>query len=138
MTALTISRLARAASVNVETIRYYERRGLLPEPPRRSSGYRQYPPDSVARLHFIKRAQDLGFSLKEIAELLELRVNAETVCSEIMQCAETKVAEIEQKLATLERMRQILTDLLAHCHIQEPTGECPILLALDVDSIQTT
>ncbi|MCC6167806.1 MAG: heavy metal-responsive transcriptional regulator, partial [Caldilineaceae bacterium] len=115
MTGLTIGRLARAASVNVETIRYYERRGLLPEPPRRDSGYRQYPPDSVARLRFIKRAQDLGFSLKEIAELLDLRVNTETACGEVMQRVETKVAEIEQKLATLERMRQILTNLLVHC-----------------------
>lgn len=134
MNVLTIGQLAKQAGVNVETIRYYERRSLLPEPPRRVSGYRQYSPDAVARIQFIKRAQELGFSLNEIQELLSLRVDAESACSEVKQRAESKVAEIEQKMATLQRMKQILTDLMQHCHTQEPTAECPILAALDTDA----
>lgn len=137
MSTLTIGRLAHAAGVNLETIRYYERRGLLPRPPRRESGYRQYPPDSAARLRFIKHAQTLGFSLSEIGELLALRVDAQTACDEVRQRAEHKVAEIEQKLKTLERMRQILSTLIEHCHTQEPTGECPILTALDTEPVET-
>src|SRR5688572_27027868 len=98
MNVLTIGQLAKRAGVNLETIRYYERRGLLSEPPRRASGYRQYRPDVVARIRFIKRAQELGFSLNEIHELLSLRVEAATVCSDVKQRAEAKVAEIEQKM----------------------------------------
>ena len=116
MTAFTIGQLARRAGVNLETIRYYERRSLLPEPPRRASGYRQYSPDTVGRIRFIKRAQALGFSLDEIADLLSLRVDAQSACHEVQHLAETKVVEIEQKLETLQRMKQILMDLLHHCH----------------------
>lgn len=133
MSVLTIGQLAKQAGVNLETIRYYERRGLLSEPPRRASGYRQYEPDVVARICFIKRAQELGFSLNEIQELLSLRIDAETACSEVKQRAEAKVAEIEQKMETLQRMKQVLTDLMRHCRTQEPTAECPILAALDAD-----
>jgi MerR family mercuric resistance operon transcriptional regulator len=85
----------------------------------------------VARIRFIKRAQELGFSLNEIAELLSLRVDAQTACNEVQQLTETKVTEIEQKLETLERMKQILLGLLHHCHTRQPTSECPILAALD-------
>jgi MerR family mercuric resistance operon transcriptional regulator len=131
MNTLSISQLAKRAGVNLETIRYYERRSLLPEPPRRASGYRQYPPDAVARIRFIKRAQELGFSLNEIAELLSLRVDAQTACNEVQQLAETKVTTVEQKLETLQRMKQILTDLLHNCRTRQPTSECPILAALD-------
>lgn len=131
MNTLTIGQLAKRAGVNLETIRYYERRSLLPEPARRASGYRQYPPNAVARIRFIKRAQELGFSLNEIAELLSLRVDVQTVCYEVQRLTETKVAEIEQKLLMLQRMRQVLTELLHHCQTRQPTGECPILAALD-------
>ena len=135
MNTLTIGQLAKRASVNLETIRYYERRNLLPEPPRRASGYRQYSPDAVARIRFIKRAQELGFSLNEIAELLSLRVDAEGACNEVQQRVETKVTEIEQKLETLQQMKQVLMDLLHHCQTQQQTGECPILAALDSEAI---
>lgn len=134
MNVLTIGQLAKQAGVNLETIRYYERRGLLSEPPRRASGYRQYRPDVVVRIRFIKRAQELGFSLNEVHELLSLRVEAETACSEVKQRAEAKVAEIEQKMETLQRIKQILTDLMGHCDTQELTTECPILAALDADT----
>ena len=131
MNTLTIGQLAKRAGVNLETIRYYERRSLLPQPSRRASGYRQYPPDTVARIRFIKRAQELGFSLNEIAELLFLRVDVQTACHDVQRLAETKVTEIEQKLVMLQRMRQVLNELLHHCQMQQPTGECPILAALD-------
>jgi Hg(II)-responsive transcriptional regulator len=131
MDVLTIGQVAKRAGVNLETIRYYERRGLLPAPPRQTSGYRQYTPDVVARVRFIKGAQELGFSLNEIHELLSLRVEAVTVCSEVQQRAEAKVAEIEQKIETLQRIKQILTDLVQHCRTKEPTAACPILAALD-------
>lgn len=133
MNTLTIGQLAKRAGVNLETIRYYERRSLLPEPARRASGYRQYPPNAVARIRFIKRAQELGFSLNEIAELLSLRVDAQTACDEVQQLVENKVMEIEQKLQTLRHMKQILTELLYHCQTRQLTAECPILAALDND-----
>ena len=85
--ALTIGRLANASGVGVETIRFYEREGLLPEPPRKRSGYRQYPADAVARVLFIRRAKELGFTLKEITELLKLRVDPDTSCADVRALA---------------------------------------------------
>jgi MerR family mercuric resistance operon transcriptional regulator len=134
MNTLTIGQLAKRAGVNLETIRYYERRSLLPDPSRRASGYRQYSLDAVARIRFIKRAQELGFSLTQIGELLSLRVDAQTACHEVRQLAEAKVIEIEQKLETLQRMKHILNDLLYNCNTRQPTNECPILAALDAET----
>jgi len=131
METLTIGQLAKKAGVNVETIRYYERRGLIPEPPRRESGYRQYGPDFVLRLQFIKRAQELGFSLNEIAELLALRVDSNTVCSDVKQRAEVKIADIEAKIQTLQQMKQALVALVAVCNENGTTSECPILETLE-------
>src|SRR5437588_12788993 len=96
-TALTIGRLAQEAGINLETVRYYERRGLLPKPPRTASGYRLFPADATLRLRFIRRAQELGFSLKEIRELLALRVSPRTTSAEIRKRTEVKIADIEQK-----------------------------------------
>ncbi len=98
MTTLTISQLAERADVNLATIRYYERRGLIPEPPRRPSGYRIYSEASVARLRFIKSAQDLGFSLKEIKELLALRVDPNATCADVKRQGEAKLAQIAEKI----------------------------------------
>src|SRR5256714_32011 len=98
MEILSIGQVARRAGVGVETVRFYEREGLLEEPPRRASGYRQYSEQVVTRLHFIKRAQQLGFSLKEITELLMLRVDGQTSCEEVKRHAEATIAEVEQKL----------------------------------------
>jgi MerR family mercuric resistance operon transcriptional regulator len=108
MRSITIGQLARKGRVNVETIRYYERRGLIPEPPRRESGYRQYSQDAVARIHFIKRAKELGFSLKEISELLFLRVDPYTTCGDVKKRAEVKIADIEEKIRDLQRMKEAL------------------------------
>ena len=108
MEILSIGQVARRAGVGVETVRFYEREGLLEEPPRRASGYRQYSEPVVARLHFIKRAQKLGFSLKEITELLLLRVDAQTSCEEVKGRTEAKIAEVERKMVELQRMRQAL------------------------------
>jgi len=131
METVTIGQLARKARVHVETVRYYERRGLLPEPLRRWSGYRQYSQDDVMRLQFIKRAQKLGFSLKEIAELLSLRVDPETSCDDVKKRTEAKLADIEAKIHALERMRKALKKLVASCSGRGPTSACPILEALE-------
>jgi MerR family copper efflux transcriptional regulator len=131
MRTISIGQVARQAGVGVETIRFYEREGLLEEPPRRASGYRQYTEQVVNRIHFIKHAQRLGFSLKEITELLLLRVDAQTTCEEVKQRTEAKIAEVERKLVELQRMRQALLQVASLCTGQGPTGRCPMLDALD-------
>jgi len=131
MPSLTIGQVARHAGVGVETVRFYERQGLLDEPPRRASGYRQYTPEAVTRLRFIKRAKELGFSLKEITELLSLRVDPATMCGEVKQRAEAKIAVINAKLRDLQQMKEALTTLVAACSGSGPTSQCPILDALE-------
>jgi len=131
MRNLTIGQLAGKAQVNVETIRYYERRGLMPEPPRRESGYRQYSEDDVARILFIKHAKELGFSLKEILELLSLRVDPNTTCGDVKKRAEVKVADIDEKIRALQKMKRALTKLVTLCRGRGPTSECPILEVLN-------
>jgi MerR family mercuric resistance operon transcriptional regulator len=128
---LTIGQLARRAGVNVETVRYYERRALLPEPPRTRAGYRQYAPDAVRRMGFIKRAQELGFTLDEIAELLALRVDPETNCDAVEAQAEHAIARIDAKVAHLDRMRAALGKLVKACRARRPTDECPVLETLE-------
>lgn len=131
MESLSIGQLAKAAQINAETVRYYEREGLLPRPARRASGYRHYPPATVARLQFIKRSKELGFSLKEIAELLALRVDPHTCCADVKHRAEAKLADIERKLADLRRMRRALTQLVHDCRGEGPSSACPILDSLE-------
>lgn len=131
MRALTIGRLARAGGVNLETVRYYERRGLLPRPPRSASGYRLFPEESARRLRFIRRAQELGFSLKEIRELLSLRVSRRARSTDVRRRAEAKIADIEAKIKTLESMRRTLRKLATSCAGCGPLSECPILESLD-------
>lgn len=131
MGPLSIGQLARRAGVGIETVRFYERRGLLEEPARKESGYRQYDEDVVARLRFIKRAKELGFSLKEIKELLALRVDPTTTCAEVKSKAEAKIADIEQKIEVLQRMKKALLKVTKECSGRGPTGECPILEALE-------
>jgi len=132
---MTIGQVARAADVNVQTIRYYERRGLFPEPPRTASGYRQYDQETVRRLRFVKRAQELGFSLKEIDELLALRVHHGAACDEVEDRVRHKVARVERMLADLTRVRDVLLDLAGACRDRRPTEECPILEVLDHDAV---
>ncbi len=131
MGSLMIGQLAQRAGVGVETVRFYEREGLISEPPRRPSGYRDYPPETVTRIQFIRRAKDLGFSLKEISELLELRVRPRRNCALGKRTADAKIADIDTKVAALRRMRRALTHLTKACEERTPTTECPILTSLD-------
>ncbi|MCZ7624583.1 MAG: heavy metal-responsive transcriptional regulator [Candidatus Methylomirabilota bacterium] len=133
MQTLTIGQLAKQAHVHIETIRYYERRRLIPEPPRRESGYRQYPLEAVERIRFIRRAQELGFSLKEIVELLSLRIDPETTSADIKRRAQAKIADIDAKVRDLEQMKTALMKLAAACRGRGPTSECPILETLASD-----
>jgi MerR family mercuric resistance operon transcriptional regulator len=130
MTSLTIGQLAQRAGVGVETVRFYEREGLISEPPRRPSGYRDYPLESVTRITFIRRAKELGFSLKEIRELLDLRVRPRRNCAHVKHNADAKIADIDTKIAGLRRMRRALTNLTKACEERTPTTECPILASL--------
>jgi len=127
-----IGQVAHLAEVGVETIRFYERRGLIDEPPRRASGYRQYPPEAVTRIGFIRRAKDLGFSLQEIKELLELRVDADATCADVQGRANVKIRDIQHKIEILEGMRAALDDLVTSCSGDGPLSECPILDAMDM------
>lgn len=131
MDHLTIGKLAKKARVNIETIRYYERRGLIPMPPRTYSGYRQYSQKTVKRLEFIKRAKELGFSLREIDDLLSLRLDPATPCSEVKTRAEAKIDQIEEKIISLRKMEEALVELTKACSGQGPIIECPIVEALE-------
>jgi MerR family transcriptional regulator, copper efflux regulator len=130
VTHFTISQLANHAQVTVETVRYYERRGLLPKPPRRAAGYRQYSQDHLAYLEFIRRAQALGFSLKEIAELLALRADPRMRCHDVRAQAAHKLADVDAKIRALEHIRGVLERLIAECPGEGPLSACPILDAL--------
>ena len=131
MGSLTIGQLAQRAGVGVETVRFYEREGLISEPPRRPSGYRDFPPETVTRIMFIRRAKDLGFSLKEISELLELRVRPRRSCAIVKRNADAKISDIDTKITALRKMRRALTNLTKACEERTPTTECPILTSLD-------
>ena len=130
---LRTGELAAQAGVNVQTLRYYERRGLLDEPERRASGYREYSPDAVQLIRFIKRAQELGFTLAEVEDLLRLRSDQEAACSEVRTAAEAKIEDIEQKIRHLRAMKRALGILVASCASEGSSRHCPILEALDDD-----
>ena len=125
--ALTIGELGEKAHVNIETLRYYERRGLLPSPPRSAANYRLYPPEALKVVRFIKHAQELGFSLKEIEELLSLRSIPEAQCADVKRLAQEKIKDIDGKIATLQALRDVLATLLIACPGQAPVQQCPIL-----------
>ncbi|MBI5875158.1 MAG: MerR family DNA-binding protein [Deltaproteobacteria bacterium] len=136
METLTIGRVAKKAGVNIETIRYYERQGLIPRPPRRQSewgalGYRHYPAETVKRIQFIRHAKELGFSLKEIAELLSLRIEQGVTCGDVRKRAEAKIADIDTRIKILQRMKKALVNLAKECKARGPVSECPILEALE-------
>lgn len=130
---ITISQLAKHCAVSLETIRYYEREGLLPKPPRSASGYRLFVSADVRRVRFVKRAQELGFSLKEIKELLALRVTPGMTSAPVRKRAEAKIADIEEKLQTLRAMKRALTQLTAACCGDGSITECPILESLNLE-----
>ena len=131
MDGLTIGEVAVQAKVHIETLRYYERRGLVAKPPRSISNYRRYPQNAVRRVQFIKRAQELGFSLTDIKELLALRADPEAKCGEIRAHAEAKIKAIDAKIDSLIAMKSALSTLVAACSGQGPLTECPILESLD-------
>lgn len=131
MAKMTIGQLAKRAHVNLETIRYYERRGLIPEPPRNSSGHRQYSRDALKRTEFIKRAQALGFSLKEISELLYLRVEPGRTCGDVKAHVEAKIADVEKRIVDLKQIKKALIGLSGKCSGKGPIGKCPILEELE-------
>ena len=128
---MTTSDLARQGGVNLESIRFYEKQGLLPKPRRTTHGYRMFTPDHVRRVRFIKRAQELGFSLREVKELLALRFEPDMSCADVQRRAETKLSEIEQKIRDLQRMRKILSRLSTACPGRGTLNGCPILESLD-------
>jgi MerR family mercuric resistance operon transcriptional regulator len=132
---LKIGQVAELGGVNLQTIRYYEREGLLPKPPRLASGYRAFPEQTVRRVRFIKRAQNLGFTLTEIKELLSLRLDRQRNSGEVRVLAQAKIEDIDEKVRTLKRMRRVLGDLTQRCSGCGPSSECPILESIDSDEV---
>jgi MerR family mercuric resistance operon transcriptional regulator len=128
------SELAGRAGVHPETLRYYERRGLLHEPPRTEGGYRNYPDAAVELLRFIKRAQDLGFTLDEVEELLHLGGGGPDGCDAARALAEARKADLEARIADLQRMRDCLADLIATCDLPRADRRCPLLAAIESES----
>ena len=131
MSSLTIGKVANQAGVGVETVRFYGRQGVISQPSRRQSGYRQYPPETVAQIRFVKRAKELGFTLKEIKSLLSLRASSESSCSDVRRQAEAKIADVQQKISDLRRMENALRKLLTVCSGRGPVTACPILDAME-------
>jgi Cu(I)-responsive transcriptional regulator len=125
----TIGQLASATGVGVETVRFYERKGLLNAPARRLSGYREYDDEAVERLRFIRRAQQVGFTLKEIRELLALRADPDASRADVRGKAEVKIDDIDTKVRDLLAMRESLVTLLATCEGDGPAARCPIIAA---------
>jgi MerR family transcriptional regulator, copper efflux regulator len=132
---LKIGDVAERGGVNLQTIRYYEREGLLPQAPRLASGYRMFPESVVGRVRFIKRAQELGFSLAEIRERLSLRENADAGAQDMRERARAKVADIEEKIRRLRAMKKALNALAESCPGCGPLSDCPILDALDAKGV---
>ena len=131
MSIYSIGQVAKRSGISVETIRYYEKEGLLEEPERKESGYRQYKGDAIARLSFIQQAKELGFSLREIGELLSIKSDKTTLCDDVKQLAQEKLDNIENKIRMLQRMKKSLKKLIDICPGQAPINDCPILDALE-------
>ncbi len=128
---LTIGRVAKQAGVNIQTIRYYERRGILTPDGHRDSGYRLYAPEAVRKIRFIKNAQELGFTLREIAELLRLRVARGASCAKVKKKAELKLRDVSGKIARLDVIKRVLKKLVRTCSGKVAMEECPVLECLD-------
>ncbi len=128
---LKIGELAKKVGVNIQTIRYYERRGLLLPTTKLESGYRLYDNEAKKRLEFIRYSKELGFTLKETEELLSLRVSTTAKCGDIRKKAEAKLREVESKIEGLQTIRKVLNELIRTCHAGQPTEKCPILRTID-------
>lgn len=131
MKLMTIGQIAIRSGVGIETVRFYEREGLLAKPERTQSGYRQFDEEVISRLMFIQRAKELGFTLNEIKELLSLRIEPGTCCKNVRAKAESKIADVEGKIRTLQRMKKALVRLTQECCEKGGGSECPILDALE-------
>ncbi len=132
MTLYSIGQVAKQSGVTVETIRYYEKEGLLEKPDRKESGYREYKIEAIIRLSFIQQAKKLGFSLKEIGELLSIKSDKNNLCNEVKQLAQDKLDGVECKIKMLQRMRKSLKKLINVCPGQAPISDCPILESISV------
>lgn len=127
-----VGQLAKEAEFNVETIRYYEKLKLLPKPKRRESRYRIYNDTDLKRLLFIKRAKELGFSLKEIKELLELKIDSQAKCGDVKHLTEHKLKDIDNRISDLKKIRNVLVKLVEQCINEEVSlDECPILESIE-------
>lgn len=133
MTGLTIGRLAKKAGIGIETVRFYERQGLIAPPPRTASNYRIYPLEEVSRLRFIKRAKALGFTLNEIKELLALSQDPHTTRADIKKRTLAKIEDVDRKIRDLTSIKTALEHLAAECDGKGPLEGCPILAALTND-----
>lgn len=135
MKLLTIGQVAKRTGIGIETIRFYERQGLLQEPQRKDSGYRQFTDEVLARIRFIRRAKELGFSLREIGELLAIQDDPDATRTNVKNHASSKLTDIEAKILDLQRMRRALKKLLAECPGHGPLKGCPILDSLNHEPI---
>ena len=131
--AMTVGQTARLAEVGIPTMRFYERAGLLPKPERTGANYRIYPDETVVRIRFIRRAQQLGFTLNEIKDLLELRVNRRQSCSDVRHLAAEKIADIESRIRSLQKMRKALLKLAEQCDADGGKSRCPLLDSLETE-----
>ena len=135
MNGLTIGRLAKQVGIGIETVRFYERQGLIEPPPRTDSNYRVYPEEEVSRLRFIKKAKSLGFTLNEIKELLFLRHDPHATKADIKNRTLAKITDVKQKISDLTRIQKALEHLASSCDGHGPLEDCPILKALDSENI---
>ncbi len=132
MNSFKVGTLADKAGINLETVRYYEKIGLMPKPKRKESRYRFYDESDLTRLKFIVRAKELGFTLKEISELLVLRIESKATCGDIKRIAEHKIQDVEQKIKDLQNIKKVLTKLIHQCVNEELSSEeCPILEVIE-------
>ncbi len=132
------SEVAAQAQVNAQTLRYYERRGLLPEPERTQSGYRAYTSDAVRVVRFVKRAQQLGFTLDDIEELLHLAEGGPDSCDDARAMARTRIADLQRRIEELVGMRDALVRLVDTCHQPSAERDCPILQDIETAAARTT
>lgn len=132
MKTMTISKIAKEAGVGVETVRFYERKGLVQQPPKPSAGgYRIYPEETAERIRFIRQAQELGFSLREIEELLSLRTDPATDCADVRERAQSKLNEITRKIALMKGIQTALEKLISACPGQGALQLCAIIEAIE-------
>jgi len=128
--AKTISKVAKELGINIESIRFYERRGLIKQPRKPEHGYRHYPEETINRVRFIKRSQELGFTLDEIAHLMQLN---DQPCGQVQELAEHKLVAVKEKIANLRHLEHALTTLVAQCHSNPDNNHCPIIDSLQPD-----